>query len=176
MTDTPPPPAFQSFREFYPWYLGEHRHPVCRRLHVLGTTLVLLITMAVLVTGAWAWLWSLPIAGYGPAWIGHFYFEKNRPATFRHPLWSLAGDFVMYRDVLTGRLPFSGNDTIATLIAVATETPPAPQQLNPEIPPALSELVLQLLAKTPDERPALADSTLACSAVRPFAANAQAAW
>jgi hypothetical protein len=97
---------FRSFREFYPYYLSEHRDPTCRRLHVVGSTLVLLIVVGALLSGALRWLWAAPVAGYGFAWIGHYFFEHNRPATFRHPLYSFIGDWVMYRDVLTGRLPF----------------------------------------------------------------------
>ncbi|MDI3261190.1 MAG: DUF962 domain-containing protein [Fulvimonas sp.] len=94
---------FRSFREFYPYYLGEHRHPVCRRLHLLGSTLVLALVLVAILTADWRWLLLAPVVGYGFAWIGHFVFEKNRPATFRHPLYSLLGDWVMYWQVLTGR-------------------------------------------------------------------------
>lgn len=101
-----PPPHFGSFREFYPYYLGEHRHPVCRRLHFLGTTLVLGTLLAALLAARPAWLLALPVLGYGPAWIGHFFFERNRPATFSYPVYSLRGDLLMYWQTLTGRLPF----------------------------------------------------------------------
>ena len=96
---------FQSFAEFYPYYLQEHGNPTCRRLHVVGTTL-LLVLLATIITGvlsAW-WLFALPVVGYGFAWVGHFFFEKNRPATFKHPWYSLMGDFVMYKDILTRRI------------------------------------------------------------------------
>ncbi len=96
---------FASFAEFYPFYLSEHRHPVCRRLHFIGTTLVLMFVVAALATGNGWWLAGAPLAGYGFAWVGHFAFEKNRPATFSHPLCSLAGDFVMWKDMLARRLP-----------------------------------------------------------------------
>ncbi|MBL0040642.1 MAG: DUF962 domain-containing protein [Xanthomonadales bacterium] len=98
---------YASFAEFYPFYLGEHAHPVCRRLHVVGSTLVLAIIVAVIarIVSPWALL-ALPLVGYGFAWIGHFYFEKNKPATFKYPLYSFAGDWVMYRDILIGRIPF----------------------------------------------------------------------
>ena len=95
---------FNSFREFYPYYLQEHRNKTCRRLHFAGTSLVIALTATALVTGHAALLWLLPLAGYGFAWLGHFGFEKNRPATFKHPFYSLAGDFVMYRDILLGRI------------------------------------------------------------------------
>ncbi|MCP1375585.1 DUF962 domain-containing protein [Dyella lutea] len=96
--------GFSSFREFYPFYLGEHRHPVCRRLHFAGSLCVLAIIVVVIASGRLAWLWLAPVAGYGFAWIGHFVFEKNRPATFKHPFYSLAGDWVMFFDVLRGKV------------------------------------------------------------------------
>ena len=98
-------PRFATFREFYPYYLGEHRHPVCRRLHYLGTTLAIGAVLIAAVTGETRWLLLLPLVGYAPAWAGHFFFEHNKPATFYYPLWSLAGDFVMFAQMLTGRLP-----------------------------------------------------------------------
>ena len=96
-------PRFTSFRQFYPYYLGEHRNRVCRRLHFAGSTLVLLVVLVAIVARDARWLWLAPLAGYGFAWVGHYMFEKNRPATFRHPLYSLAGDWVMYWQILRGR-------------------------------------------------------------------------
>jgi len=95
---------FNSFREFYPFYLQEHSNITCRRLHFVGTSLVIALIVTAIVSGQWALLWALPVVGYGFAWVGHFFFEHNRPATFKHPLYSLAGDFVMYRDILIGRV------------------------------------------------------------------------
>jgi hypothetical protein len=95
---------FSSFREFYPYYLGEHRDLVCRRLHVVGSILVLAVVLLAVGSGRLAWLWLAPVVGYGFAWVGHYVYEKNRPATFRHPLYSLAGDWVMFWDVLRGRV------------------------------------------------------------------------
>lgn len=97
---------FNSFAEFYPYYLSEHSDSTCRRLHFIGTSLVILILALTIAKGAWWLLWALPLAGYSFAWAGHFFFEKNRPATFQHPLYSLFGDFVMYRDMILGRVPF----------------------------------------------------------------------
>ena len=95
-----------TFRRFYVFYRGEHRNRMCRRLHFVGTSLVIGCVLAAVVTrDAW-WLVGAPLCGYGFAWIGHFFFEKNRPATFTHPLYSFWGDWVMYRDMLTGRIPF----------------------------------------------------------------------
>jgi len=98
--------SFASFRDFYPFYLGEHANRTSRRLHVVGSSLVLIVLFAVLVTQRWVWLLSLPLLGYGFAWVGHFFFEKNRPATFTHPFYSFAGDWVMWWQVVTGRIRF----------------------------------------------------------------------
>ncbi|HEX5755210.1 MAG TPA: DUF962 domain-containing protein [Arenimonas sp.] len=101
------PRQFANFRDFYPYYLSEHRNRTCRRLHFTGSSLVLGVLAAVLAGALtpW-WLLALPVLGYGFAWIGHFGFEKNRPATFRHPLYSFFGDWVMFRDMMVGRIPF----------------------------------------------------------------------
>jgi hypothetical protein len=97
---------FGSFAEFYPYYLSEHTHPTCRRLHVVGTAGVLVVLGIALASSDARWLLAVPMLGYGLAWIGHFFYEGNRPATFDHPLYSLLGDFAMFRDVLTGRIAF----------------------------------------------------------------------
>ena len=97
---------FASFGEFYPFYLTEHANRTCRRLHFVGTSLVVGCLVALAMTrNAW-WAAGALVAGYGFAWIGHFFFEHNRPATFKHPFYSFAGDWVMYRDMLMGRIPF----------------------------------------------------------------------
>ena len=98
--------SFASFRDFYPFYLSEHSEPGCRRLHFVGTTLVFACLLAALVTRNPWWLVGVPLCGYGFAWLGHFAVEHNRPATFSHPLYSLAGDFAMFRDMLMGRIPW----------------------------------------------------------------------
>jgi hypothetical protein len=99
------PSKYASFADFYPDYLRAHQNCTCRRLHFFGTTLVLLMLAAILSTGALIWLLAIPVVGYGPAWVGHFYFERNRPATFSHPLYSLIGDFRMSADLWTGKFP-----------------------------------------------------------------------
>ena len=98
--------GYASFRDFYPFYLGEHRNRACRRLHFLGSSLVLLTLVYALFTGLLWTLMLMPLFGYGFAWIGHFFFEKNRPATFTHPFYSFMVDWVMYKDILTGRIAF----------------------------------------------------------------------
>ena len=95
---------FTRFSEFYPFYLSEHADPVNRRLHFAGSSLVIALVLFALVTGQWLWLLAVPLAGYGFAWVGHFFFEKNKPATFTHPLYSFMGDWVMYKDILTGKV------------------------------------------------------------------------
>jgi hypothetical protein len=95
---------YANFREFYPYYLSEHANAMCRRMHFIGTSLVLIVFAVAVVTRDARWLWLAPLCGYGFAWLGHFVFEKNRPATFSHPLYSLAGDWVMYADILRGRV------------------------------------------------------------------------
>ncbi|MEN5141465.1 DUF962 domain-containing protein [Pseudomonas juntendi] len=95
---------FRSFAEFYPYYLGEHSNPTCRRLHFVGTSLVIALVAYTIGSGKWLLLLAVPVFGYGFAWVGHFFFEKNRPATFTYPLYSLVGDFVMFRDILLGKL------------------------------------------------------------------------
>ena len=98
--------GFDSFAAFYPFYLSEHANRTSRRLHVIGTGSLILILACALISGAWSLLWLLPLVGYGFAWVGHFFFEHNRPATFKHPFYSLMGDFVMFRDVLIRRIPW----------------------------------------------------------------------
>ena len=97
-------PKYRSFREFYPFYLSEHQNQTCRRLHFSGSLLVLCALGYVLVTQQWLWLLSVPLFGYGFAWVGHFFFEHNRPATFQYPLYSLLGDWVMFKDMLLGKI------------------------------------------------------------------------
>ena len=98
---------YTSFESFYPFYLSQHVDPTCRVLHFIGSWLVLgALTMALTTGNAW-WYAGMPLAGYGFAWVGHFFFEKNRPATFTYPLYSLAGDWVMFFQLLTGKIPFN---------------------------------------------------------------------
>jgi len=97
---------FESFEEFYPFYLAEHSNLTCRRLHFVGSTLVLLMLAYILTSASWGMVLLLPVIGYGFAWVGHFFFEKNKPATFTYPWLSFKGDWVMYKDILTGKIPF----------------------------------------------------------------------
>lgn len=97
---------YRSFRDFYPFYISEHANRTCRRIHVVGSSLVLVVlAVAVLTLNAW-WLLLMPVIGYGFAWVGHFFFEKNKPATFKYPLWSLMGDWRMFYETVTGQRRF----------------------------------------------------------------------
>ncbi len=98
---------YSSFKDFYPFYLGEHSNVTCRRLHFIGTTGIVIVA-ALVITQVLppVWLWAIPVLGYGFAWVGHFFFEKNRPATFKYPFYSLIGDWVMYKDMLIGKIRF----------------------------------------------------------------------
>ena len=96
---------YRSFAAFYPFYLTEHVNPVSRRLHVVGTSLVI-ACLALGFLRDWRFFLAAPLVGYGFAWVGHFAFEKNRPATFKYPLYSLAGDFRLWFEVVTGKRPF----------------------------------------------------------------------
>lgn len=98
--------SIRTFAEFYPFYLGEHSNRTCRRLHFLGSSLALTCLGTLLATGEWGWLLAGLLCGYGFAWIGHFVFEKNKPASFRRPLWSFMGDWRMYFEIWTGRIAF----------------------------------------------------------------------
>ena len=99
-------PRYTSLKEFFPFYLREHQNPTSRILHFTGTGLIgLWIALAVISRNP-TWLWMVPIGGYGFAWVGHAFFERNKPATFRYPLYSLASDFILFWRLLTGRERF----------------------------------------------------------------------
>jgi len=97
---------YQSFKEFYPFYLSQHQNIICRRLHFIGSSLILLLIGYCVRNDFWQGLWFIPVIGYGFAWIGHFIFEKNKPATFTYPIYSLIGDWVMFKDILIRKIKF----------------------------------------------------------------------
>lgn len=97
---------FNSYSEFYPYYLAEHSNQTCRRLHYVGSLTGLTLLIYAIASQTW---WLLPLAlvsGYAFAWVGHFFFEHNKPATFKYPLYSFMGDWVMLKDMLTGKIKF----------------------------------------------------------------------
>ena len=97
---------YASFSAFYPYYLTEHANRTCRRLHFAGTTLGLAFVLHALSTLNFLWLLAALACGYAFAWVGHYFFEHNRPATFTYPFYSFLGDWVMWKDILTGKIRF----------------------------------------------------------------------
>lgn len=95
---------YKTFDDFFPYYLQEHAKPLTRGWHYVGTALVILVALTAIVTGTWWMLALMPVAGYFFAWVSHAFVERNKPATFTYPLWSLAADFKMFFLALTGRL------------------------------------------------------------------------
>jgi len=107
MSSQPAPgERYASFEAFYPFYIHQHANRVCRRIHVVGTALVIAAFAAAVATLNPWWLLAMPLVGYGFAWVGHFFFEKNRPATFKYPLWSLMGDFRLFFETVSGKRKF----------------------------------------------------------------------
>lgn len=97
---------YRTFADFYPFYLSEHSHPVSRRLHVVGTSIaVLLFVTAWIDRNPW-WVLAALVQGYAFAWVGHFFFEHNRPATFKYPLYSFLGDWRLWWETVSGRRAF----------------------------------------------------------------------
>jgi len=112
----------QSFEEFWPYYVGEHRSPICRGLHYAGTSMALGTVAAAVVTWNPLWLLATPVVGYAPAWIGHFFIEHNRPATFKYPTWSLRADFKMLGLAVRGKMA----DEVTRLYGSPNPAPEAP--------------------------------------------------
>lgn len=97
---------YKTLKEFYPYYLSEHQNTACRILHFIGTGLVILSFLYFCISLKWQFLLAVPFLGYGFAWVGHFFFEKNKPATFKYPGFSLASDFLLFFDLLLGKEKF----------------------------------------------------------------------
>ena len=108
-------PRLTSFEEFWPFYVSQHSRPSTRALHFAGSTMAMGSLLAAAVVSPWFAPAAL-VLGYGPAWIGHFFFEKNRPATFTYPLWSLRGDVRMYRLMLARRVPPRWRSALLVLV------------------------------------------------------------
>jgi hypothetical protein len=94
---------FRTFGDFYPFYLAEHANRISRRLHVTGTSIAFVLILTALLTRVWWLLFAALVEGYAFAWIGHFFFEHNKPATFKHPWYSLMGDWRLWWETLTGK-------------------------------------------------------------------------
>jgi hypothetical protein len=99
-----PTHRIQSFAEFWPYYLAAHRKPLNRAMHYVGTTCAVGCVVGAMLTRNWAWLLVAPLVGYGPAWLGHFLVEGNRPATFGFARYSLMADFKMLGHALRGKM------------------------------------------------------------------------
>lgn len=97
---------YTDFAQFYPFYLSQHANRTCRRTHFIGSSLALLSLAELIATGTWWWLPVALVCGYGGAWIGHFVYEKNKPASFAQPLFSFRADWIMYWQMLSGKLSF----------------------------------------------------------------------
>ena len=97
---------FKTFGEFYPFYLSEHGNRISRRLHFVGTSIALTLAVAAVATQVWWLLAAALVQGYAFAWVGHFFFERNRPATFKYPGFSLMGDWRLWWEILSGKLRF----------------------------------------------------------------------
>jgi hypothetical protein len=98
---------YKSLNEFYSYYLKDHQNYTCRVLHFIGTTLFFVVIMGAFLFHKLSLLWLCPLFGYGFAWVGHFFFEKNKPATFQYPLYSLLSDFKLYFEIIAGKEKFN---------------------------------------------------------------------
>lgn len=120
---------YATFEAFWPFYVREHARKATRILHFVGTTAAASCALAYAVTRKPGWLLAMPVAGYGPAWVSHFFIEKNRPATFKYPLWSLKADLVMWGKTLAGTMDDEVDRALAAEAAAgsppADETPPS---------------------------------------------------
>ena len=114
---------FESFEEFWPYYVREHKHKLTRRFHFVGTGMALGCAVGGLLTGRKSLLLLAPVMGYGPAWISHFFIEKNKPATFDYPTWSLLADFVMFAKTINGSMDAEVERILAEEEAATKEEP-----------------------------------------------------
>ena len=97
---------FHTFADFYPFYLGEHSNRTARRLHFVGTSIALVLLVAAVLTQTWGLVAAALVQGYGFAWVGHYFFEHNKPATFKYPRFSFMGDWRLWWEIVTGKIPF----------------------------------------------------------------------
>lgn len=97
---------FNTFAQFYPFYLSEHANRVSRRLHFTGSSIALALLVTAVLTQTWSLVLLALVQGYAFAWVGHFFFEHNRPATFKYPRYSFMGDWRLWWEIVTGKIPF----------------------------------------------------------------------
>jgi hypothetical protein len=97
---------YRTFESFYPYYLSEHSNRICRRLHFIGSILIVVTFGYIVLTRSWQGLLALPVIGYGFGWIGHAFFEKNVPTTSTYPVYSFCAYWRMAKDIAIGRLKF----------------------------------------------------------------------
>ncbi|MDB4859271.1 DUF962 domain-containing protein [Candidatus Marinimicrobia bacterium] len=95
---------FNSFSEFYPFYLSEHKKNLTKIYHMIGSLTVISLIIFSIYSTNYKYLCFTPIAGYGFAWYSHFFIENNKPATFKYPLYSFIGDWIMFKDIITGKI------------------------------------------------------------------------
>ncbi|MEZ4372965.1 MAG: Mpo1-like protein [Polyangiaceae bacterium] len=114
---------FESFEEFWPYYVREHKNKLTRRFHFVGTGMALGCAVGGLLTGRKSLLLLAPVMGYGPAWISHFFIEKNKPATFDYPTYSLLADFVMFAKMVNGTMDAEVERILAEEEVAAEEEP-----------------------------------------------------
>ena len=123
---------FKTFEEFWPYYVKEHAQKSTRTIHAVGTTIALTAAAAALFTRNKKYLALAPVAGYGFAWISHFFIEKNRPASFTYPRWSLLGDFVMLKKMFEGTMDEEVERVLADYAAKEKEETDAEARMTDE--------------------------------------------
>jgi hypothetical protein len=111
------PGDLKTFQAFWPYYVRDHLNPTNRRLHVMGTGLSLIVLATCLSQGLWIWLWVPFAIGYSFAWLGHFKFEKNKPATYSYPWYSLRADVRLLHKTLRGHMPEEIRQSLAAVSA-----------------------------------------------------------
>jgi hypothetical protein len=114
-----------SFEEFWPFYVKEHLDPLNRKLHFIGSTSALVCLLGAAAAGQWWLVPVAPVVGYGFAWTGHFFVEKNKPASFKYPLWSFKGDWIMWFKILTGQMDAEVRRIVGEDAAAENGTPSA---------------------------------------------------
>lgn len=120
MTD---PARIQSFEEFWPFYVAEHSKPLTRKLHFVGTSAAMICVGGAVLLRRPSLLLAAAVVGYGPAWVSHFFIEKNRPASFKYPAWSFAADLVMWSKIVDGTMDAEVERVMAAKADAAASKP-----------------------------------------------------